>query len=1050
MKKPIFRLRGALAVACLAMMTGSTSAQYANGLIAYWPFDGDLLDTTDTGAHGTFVPGSGDQELRFAPGQFGDGINLNDFAAGAFDQYVTVDQVDEGTFDFAGESMTVSLWASTPFLSIDNQTIIGKGSGGQWRLSRSGADSTAAFHGGIASPATGDPLLHFIDDTLMHHIVGVVEAGVGVRLYIDGQLVGAVNGNAQLSDGETTLAIGADPGAPGELFRPWEGVIDDVAIWNRALTGGEIATLYNNGSGVSVAEALNPVDTDEDGMPDFYENTNGLDPNVDDANGDLDNDGLSNIEEFNRGLNPQSDDTDEDGLTDGSEINEHSTDPTSSDSDADGLTDGEEVTGSLNPFLEGELRDPFDPESDPAGDPTNPNSPDSDEDSFADQVEIEFKSDPNDINDTPSPWQIGLKGYWKLDKDGFDASGDDSFPDSSGRGFFGKLAGTSETPLWFNSPINGSVIRLDGTDQRVEIQGDPDEFSCAGGNITVSAWFLTPAWGKSWQAVVAKGEGNNWRVHRNGGSANMAFAGGRADISGGGNMADFKWHHVLAQSEFGVGTRLYVDGEQVATGPGSNLTANGQATMIGGNPDTAGDAFRTLFGVVTEVAIWSRLLAPTEISVLYDTNLEGSSLQDLIDGADSDDDGMPDWYENVHGLDPEAADGEEDADEDGLTNIQEFRLFTDPNNADTDGDGLTDSEEVAEGTSPTSPDSDGDGLSDSEELDLGTDPNSPDTDGDGETDGAEINLGFDPLDGSSVPPEGTIVIVGEVDTFESPDDLHLDPDTAVVAVDTYGDFNREINGVLFQTDTRSQGSGTVVNGDVRVVTRAANQIDNWAVAPAFTGDDPTSVANLAQVMRDIRWEAAPNPLTVDITGLDAGQHYEIQLLFSEGADRNRHWDIAVEDRLVVDNITSEGLTEQVWTSTNSAYYKAVFEGPDDGELNIVMKQHIGGRPQSGSDNNPILQAVIVHTVDGVEPADPPQLRIAGAALISPTELQINVSGIPPGQTYHLRQSTDGENFVPLDAPFDFDSTTEFPASVPVDPGASPEVLYQIFEGASVP
>ena len=118
-----------------------------------------------------------------------------------------------------------------------------------------------------------------------------------------------------------------------------------MAIWNRALTAGEIATLFNGGTGVSVADVLNPVDTDEDGMPDYYENTNGLNPNVDDAGDDLDEDGLTNLEEFNGGTNPQSADTDDDGLTDGDELNVHSTDPVNSDSDADGLSDGEEDRG---------------------------------------------------------------------------------------------------------------------------------------------------------------------------------------------------------------------------------------------------------------------------------------------------------------------------------------------------------------------------------------------------------------------------------------------------------------------------------------------------------------------------------------------------------------------------------------------------------------------------------------------------------------------------------------------------------------------------------
>jgi len=139
--------------------------------------------------------------------------------------------------------------------------------------------------------------------------------------------------------------------------------------------------------------------------------------------------------------------------------------------------------------------------------------------------------------------------------------------------------------------------------------------------------------------------------------------------------------------------------------------------------------------------------------------------------TDTDEDGLPDWYEELIGTDPEnpdtdgdglpdgyevfvsftnpllwdsegdgISDGERDSDGDGLTNYEEFLLGTNPNSSDTDGDGLTDYEEVhTYGTDPLNPDTDNDGLTDYEEIHVfGTDPLNPDTFGDGILDGNRL------------------------------------------------------------------------------------------------------------------------------------------------------------------------------------------------------------------------------------------------------------------------------------------------------------------------
>lgn len=123
--------------------------------------------------------------------------------------------------------------------------------------------------------------------------------------------------------------------------------------------------------------------------------------------------------------------------------------------------------------------------------------------------------------------------------------------------------------------------------------------------------------------------------------------------------------------------------------------------------------------------------------------------------VDADDDGLPLWWEEDHGLsDAKQADASEDGDNDGLTNLEEFAEYTDPQVADTDHDGLKDGEEVSLGTNPLLADTDGDTLTDGEErmATSATNPLLADTDNDGAPDAWEVRTGFDPTLGSSTPP----------------------------------------------------------------------------------------------------------------------------------------------------------------------------------------------------------------------------------------------------------------------------------------------------------
>lgn len=83
-----------------------------------------------------------------------------------------------------------------------------------------------------------------INDNTWHHVAAVYD-GANVTLYVDGSSDGSVAKTGNLTTSSRNVRIGArHTTSMGEYFT---GIIDDVRIYNKALSASEIQQIHDNG-----------------------------------------------------------------------------------------------------------------------------------------------------------------------------------------------------------------------------------------------------------------------------------------------------------------------------------------------------------------------------------------------------------------------------------------------------------------------------------------------------------------------------------------------------------------------------------------------------------------------------------------------------------------------------------------------------------------------------------------------------------------------------------------------------------------------------------
>jgi len=206
---------------------------------------------------------------------------------------------------------------------------------------------------------------------------------------------------------------------------------------------------------------------------------------------------------------------------------------------------------------------------------------------------------------------------------------------------------------------------------------------------------------------------------------------------------------------------------------------------------------------------------------------------DNPDSTDSDGDCLPDWWEQLYGLDPNDATGENgkwgDPDGDGLNNLAEYLAGTDPFNGDTNGDGIGDYDSPRGAYALTDGEmyTDGDGMPDVWESLNGLDPQKYD---------AHLDLDNDGWSNYSEYQAGT-----------SPNNQYDYPQPLVSGIaNYYGNRTGMLRFYAYETNTMDGAPQITKVGTDSLVAEVVGQADGTMI---FSGRLPLTPIDVTTVVR---------------------------------------------------------------------------------------------------------------------------------------------------------------------------------------------------------
>ncbi len=209
-----------------------------NGLVGWWPFNGNANDESGNGNNGT-VNGATLTTDRFG---------LQNMAYYFSNSKIEIPHASSLGFT-QNQGFSVSVWAKKD-VGITTTHLMGKRPNGaqdfNWHIADwEGAQFSSTSAPNVFGAISNQPL----STENWSHIVGTYNSGLW-KLFINGSLIISNSFSFYYPDVNTPLVFG-NSGNWGGFF----GSLDDIGIWNRALTECEIQDLYHAQVGFTTVDA---------------------------------------------------------------------------------------------------------------------------------------------------------------------------------------------------------------------------------------------------------------------------------------------------------------------------------------------------------------------------------------------------------------------------------------------------------------------------------------------------------------------------------------------------------------------------------------------------------------------------------------------------------------------------------------------------------------------------------------------------------------------------------------------------------------------------